>query len=291
MPRLLLDLDRFVEGDLHPAVATGQRLRHQREVLQVVRVLDGLRHAGEAHHVAVERHPLVHQPGLHRCDAVVDGHERVARRATLRSGRPGTGHVARQVGPVVTRAIHQGVPGVPERRDGRQPDGAVLVADVVRFLQYGDALGTGVLDAAVDVGYFQRQVDHPVAVGGLVLGQGGARTGGAGQHEPGRTGAQDVGPVLRLAGLGPGVGLERHPKSEFVVEGGLAGVATGEHRRIQRRDGERVGRLVVVGQADELAQLVLIERALLLGPGEPYGASGAGPRCHRLSHDDLPHLD
>ena len=57
----------------------------------------------------------------------------------------------------------------------RDPDGAVLVGDVVGLLDDGGAHGAGVLDAAVDVGHLQGDVDDAVAVRPVVVEQGAVR--------------------------------------------------------------------------------------------------------------------
>ncbi len=86
--RLLRRDRRLVERELHPVVAAGDHLAHQRRVVGGDVVADELRHVGEAHHLVVEADPLVHPAELDVADAVVDGLE-VALRLPSRTGHRG----------------------------------------------------------------------------------------------------------------------------------------------------------------------------------------------------------
>ena len=75
----------------------------------------------------------------------------------------------RKVGARVARPVDQGVPGLAVGGDRREPDGAIVVGLVVRFVEDRGALAAGMLDALVDVRDFQRQVHDPVAVAVVVV--------------------------------------------------------------------------------------------------------------------------
>ena len=97
--RALLADGRLVERELHPVVAAGDDLAHQRRVLGGDVVADELGHVGEAHDPVVEVHPLVHPAELDVADDVVERLEQPARRALRphdrrvggRRSRAGTG--------------------------------------------------------------------------------------------------------------------------------------------------------------------------------------------------------
>ena len=130
--RLLLRDRRLVERELHPVVAARDDLRHQRGVVGGDVVADELRHVREAHDLVVELHPLVHPAELDVADAVVDGLEEPLRVALAPRHLGGGGDVAGEEGAVVARAVDEGVARLAVRRDGGDPDRAVLVGHVVR---------------------------------------------------------------------------------------------------------------------------------------------------------------
>jgi hypothetical protein len=85
--RLALALGRLVERELHPVVAVGDDLRHQRRVLGGDVVADELGHVGEAHDPVVELDPLVHRAELDVADDVVDRLEQPLRGRAARDRR------------------------------------------------------------------------------------------------------------------------------------------------------------------------------------------------------------
>ena len=72
---LLLGDRRLVERELHPVVAVGDDLGHQRRVVGGDVVADELGHVHEAHDLVVEGDPLVHLAELDVADDVVEGLE------------------------------------------------------------------------------------------------------------------------------------------------------------------------------------------------------------------------
>jgi len=56
-----------------------------------------------------------------------------------------------------------------------------------------------------------------------------------------------------------GVGDQAHAEGDLVEPRGLGGVAGDEHDGIHGPDSERVGRDVVIHEADEPAQLVIVD--------------------------------
>ena len=171
----------LVQRELHPVVAARDHLAHQRGVLGGDVVADELGQVREAHDPVVKRHPLVHVAELHVADHVVEGDER--RACSLRR-RARARHVARQVGAVVARAVHQRVRRVAVGLEGRGAHGAVLVGDVVRLCPAIVAPGlAGVRDALVHVGHFECHVEDAVAVPAVVVRDRAVRADRALDHE------------------------------------------------------------------------------------------------------------
>jgi hypothetical protein len=160
------------------------------------------------------------------------------------------------------------VPRLAVRRDGGDPDRAVLVTDVVRLVQDRGSGGRGVLDALVDVGHLQGEVDHTVTVQPVMIQDRAVRGHAAAEHEPGRPRSQHVLLVVTQPGLRPGVRNEVHPERQLVELGGLGRVADNEDDRVHRGHREGVQSRVVVHQPDELLELVERELGLLLLRGE-----------------------
>ncbi|UMG94252.1 hypothetical protein [Nocardioides sp. TF02-7] len=152
----------------------------------------------------------------------------------------------------------------------------MLVADLVRLLEDGGALGAGVLDAAVDVGHLERDVDDAVAVPGVVPDERALRAHRALDHEPGRPADQHERLMVGVAGLGAGVGHQLHAVGGAEVVGGLDGVADDPDEGVPAGDGERVAAGVVLHQPDQLAELVEVEPGELLGVGQGGGELGHG---------------
>ena len=139
--RLLLRDGRLVERELHPVVAVGDHLAHQRGVVGGDVVADELGHVREAHDPVVEVDPLVHPAELDVADAVVEGLEqplRVRRPAGPRwcrgrRSRAGTGRCSGcrstsvcRVSPYVAIAASRTVPCSSDYvvrldQDGRRP--------------------------------------------------------------------------------------------------------------------------------------------------------------------------
>jgi hypothetical protein len=121
----LLGDGRLVERELHPVVAVGDDLGHQRGVVGGDVVADELGHVHKAHDLVVEGDPLVHLAELDIADDVVEGLEQPL-------GGPGALDVRRDAvtypgtcGPAydhsVDGALDEGVPGLAVGRDGGQP--------------------------------------------------------------------------------------------------------------------------------------------------------------------------
>ncbi len=265
-------------------VAAGHHLRHQRGVVGGDVVADELRHVREAEHLVVERDPLVHPPELDVAHAVVDGLEQPLRvaLASADGGRPGD--VPGQVGAVVLRPVDQRVPRLAVGGDRGHAHGAVVVGDVVRLVEDPRAHRPGVLDALVDVGHLQRQVDHAVAVLAVVVEDRAVGGDAAGEHEPGGAGAQDVGLRVAVTGLRTAVGLEVHAQRQLVERRGLAGVADHEADRVHRGHRERVAAGVVVDQSDQLLELLEGQVGLQLVGGQRATGRGLLGRGACRSH-------
>ncbi len=237
-------------------VSARDHLAHQRRVVGGDVVADELRHVREAHHLVVELHPLVHLADLDVADDVVQRLEQPLRLAlALDPGRLG-GDVAREIGAVVPRPVDQGVPGLAVRRDGGDPDGAVLVGDVLRLAYDARAGLAGLGDAAVDVGDLERDVGDPVTVTAVVVGQLAVGVHGTVDHEPDRARAQHEGLVVAVAVLRTRVGDQVHAPRGLVVVRRLGGVADHEHDRVPAGHGEHVPLLVVLHESDQLLELV-----------------------------------
>ena len=153
------------------------------------------------------------------------------------------------------------------------PDGAVLVGDVLGLLDDRGAHGAGVLDAAVDVGHLQGDVDDAVAVRAVVVEQGAVRGDPALDDEAAGAAPEHERLVVAVAGLGAAVGDQLHPVGGLVVVRGLGGVADHEHQRVPPGHREGVLALVVRHQADELLELVEVEVGVALfgGQGDRVG--------------------
>ena len=197
------------------------------------------------------------------------------------SARAGAGggllHVAGEVGAVVAGPVDQRVHRVAVGGDRRQPDRAMLVADVVGLLEHDRALGGRVRDAAVDVRHRQRDVDDAVAVRPVMVGQRAGRVVGALDDEPRRAGPQHVGVVVPVPGLGTGVGDQLHPERGLQEVDGLDGVADDPDQGVPARHRERVGRRVVLDQADQLLELIEAQ------PGQTFVVVQQRVGIHRRS--------
>ena len=152
------------------------------------------------------------------------------------------GEVGAGVPGAVDHALDEGVPGLAVRRDRGDADRAVLVGDVLGLAEDGRSGRASLLDALVDVGHLERDVDDAVAVRGVVRHQGAVGADGAVDDEPDRAGLQHERLVVAVAVLGPGVGDQLHAPGARVVVRGLGGVADHEARsRPSRSPGRRRG--------------------------------------------------
>ena len=181
--------------------------------------------------------------------------------------------VAGQVDAGVAGAVDEGVTGVAVRRDGADPHGAVLVGDVLGLLDDRGAHGAGVLDAPVDVGHLQGDVDDAVTVLPVVVEQGALRRDPALDDEAAGAAPEHERLVVAVAGLRAAVADQLHPVGGLVVVRGLGGVADDEHQRVPPGHREGVLALVVRHQADELLELVEVEVGVALfgGQGDRVG--------------------
>ena len=180
--------------------------------------------------------------------------------------------------------------GVAVGGDGGQADGAVLVGQVVRFLDDRRALCTGAGDAPVHVGHLQGDVDDAVTVAPVVVQQRARRVDAALEHEPDGTAAQDEGVVVAVAGLRSGVGHQLHAVDRLEEQRGLGGVADRPDHRVPAGDRERVALVVVLDEPDQLAELVQVELGQPLLAGEQRGVVDGhdGPPGHRTTRMHLP---
>ena len=239
-------------------VAVGDHLAHQRRVVGGDVVADELGHVREAHHLVVERRPTRPCGRARRCRRRGRAPGRAA------SARPRAcdtevlaAPVAGQVRAVVAGPVDQRVQGLAVRGDGGDPDGAVLVGEVLAARRTTVAPAwTRLGDAPVDVGHLEGDVDDAVAVPAVVVGQRAVGVDRAVDHEPDRARAQHEGLVVAVAVLRAGVGLQLHPPGRLVVVRGLGRVADDEDDRVPAGDREDVLVLVVLDQADELLELV-----------------------------------
>ena len=254
--RTLLGDGRLVERELHPVVPACDDLAHQRRVVGRDVVADELRHVREAHDLVVELHPLVHVAELDIADDVVQRLEQSLGLAVALDPGRRLRDVAGEVGAVVLRPVDQGVPGLAVRRDGCDPDGAVLVGEVLGLAHDGCAGLDGLGDAPVDVGDLERDVHDTVTVTAVVIGQRAVGVHRAVDHELDRAGAEDEGLVVAVAVLRTRVGDELHPPRGLVVVRGLGGVADDEDDRVPAGHGEHVALGVVLHEADQLLELV-----------------------------------
>ena len=157
----------------------------------------------------------------------------------------------------------------------------VLVADRLGLLEDGGAGAAGLLDAAVDVGHLEGDVDDPVTVGGVVGDERAVRADRTLEHEADRPRLQDERLVVALTVLGAGVGDELHAPGALVVVRCLGGIADDEDERVPPGHREGVLLLVVVDEADELLELLQVQAGLALLLGE---VDVAGRRHGRVSH-------
>ena len=74
--------------------------------------------------------------------------------------------------------------------------------------------------------------------------------------------------MVAVAVLGAGIGDELHAPRALVVVRRLGGVADDEHDGVPPGDGERVVRLVVLHEPDELLELLEVEVGLALLVGQ-----------------------
>ena len=132
---------------------------------------------------------------------------------------------------------------------------------VSRLLQDGGAGAAGLLDAAVDVGHLEGDVDDAVTVLRVVGDERAVGADGALDDEADRAGLQDERLVVADAVLRAGVGDELHAPGALVVVRGLGGVADDEHEGVPAGDRERVLLLVVLDEADELLELLEVQAA------------------------------
>jgi hypothetical protein len=275
---LVLGDRRLVEGELHPVVAVGDDLAHERGVVGGDVVTDELGHVDEAHDPVVEADPLVHPPELDVADDVVERLEEPLRGPVALDEGRARSDVAGQVGPGVADpvdlALDEAVPRVTVGGDRRDRDRPVLVGEGLRLLDDGRSGTAGLGDARLDVGDLEGDVDDTVAVGGVVGDERTVGGDGALDDEHDRPRPQDVGLVVADAVLGAGVGDELHAPHALVVVRGLGRVADDEDDGVPAGDGERVLALVVLDEADELGELLGGESGLLLGRGEVAGHLG-----------------
>jgi hypothetical protein len=104
---------------------------------------------------------------------------------------------------------------LPVGGDRGHPDGAVLVADVVRLLDHPCTLDAGVRDAAVDVRDLQRDVDDSVAVLAVVVQQRALGVNAALDHEPAGPAAQHERLVVPVPFSGPEYATSSMPKADW----------------------------------------------------------------------------
>ena len=177
--------------------------------------------------------------------------------------------VTGQVRTVVTRAVDEGVPRVAIGRDRCDTHRAVLVAEVVRFVDNRCADLARMRHAPVDIGDLERDVADAVAVLGQAREQGAVGLHRAVEHEPRRAADEDEGVMIAQPGGRAGIGHELHAVDQLEVRRRLRRVADRPHQGIPAGDRERVVAGVVVDEADELPQLrrAQIREPFLVGEG------------------------
>src|SRR5690625_2039603 len=90
--------------------------------------------------------------------------------------------------------------------DGTDANGAIVVADIVRFFQDRGALGPRVCDTRVDAGYFQGNIDDAIAVSAMMIEDGTVRIDAAFKDEAHGAGPQHICDVIAVTGLRAAVG-------------------------------------------------------------------------------------
>ena len=119
--------------------------------------------------------------------------------------------------------------------------------------------GPGLRDASVDIGYLEGDVDDPVTVDVLVRDDGTCRVHATLDHESDRTALQHERVVIAIARGGSRVSDEFHSEGGLKEFRGLSGIADRPDQRVPAGHRERVGRVVVLDQTDQLPELIDIE--------------------------------
>ena len=147
-----------------------------------------------------------------------------------------------------------------------------LTNPVAHLVGLGEDRGPRALrlrDADVHVRDLQANVDHAVAVLGVMRDQRAVGRNGALDDEPDGPGTQDERLVVPVAGLRPRVGDEFHTPHRLVVVRRHRRVADDKDDRVPAGDRERIGAGVVVDQTHQLLELAQVQTrlGLLLGQG------------------------
>ena len=227
----------LVDGELDVAVAVGHDLRHERGVFGGDVVVVEVLVEAEAHDVAVEVDPLVHGVPADVADDVVDVEEADGAGDVVFFD----GLVAGEEGAGVVGAVDEGVDGVAVGGDAGGGDAAVGVGEVGGLLDAAGAAAGGFEPGLAGVVDPEGDGVDTVAVLVDVAGDLGVGAEGGGEDEADLALLEDVAGAVALAGLGAGVGDERHAEGGAVEVGGLTGVADVELDVVGALEGEKVG--------------------------------------------------
>ena len=157
------------------------------------------------------------------------------------------GLVAGEEGAGVVGAVDEGVDGVAVGGDAGGGDAAVGVGEFFGLLDAAGAAAGGFEPGLAGVVDPEGDGVDAVAVLVDVAGDVGVGAEGGGEDEADFALLEDVAGAVALAGLGAGVGDERHAKGGSVEVGGLAGVADVELDVVGAFEGEEVGGLGLGG--------------------------------------------
>ena len=153
----------------------------------------------------------------------------------------GDGLVAGEEGASVVAAVDEGVDGVAVGGDAGGGDAAVGVGEVGRGLNAAGAAAGGFEPGLAGVVDPEGDGMDTVAVLVDVAGDLGVGAEGGGKNEADFALLEDVAGTIPLAGLGAGVGDERHAKGSAVEVSGLTGVADVELDVVGALEGQEVG--------------------------------------------------
>ena len=231
-------LGGLVDGELDVAVAVGHDLGHEGGVFGGDVVVVEVLVEGEAHDVGVEVDPLVHGVPAHVADDVVD----VQQADRAGDGVVRDGLVAGEEGAGVVGAVDEGVDGVAVGGDAGGGDAAVVVGELGGLLDAACSAAGGLEPGLAGVVDPEGDGADAVAVLVDVAGDVGVGAEGCGEDEADFALLEDVAGAVALAGLGTGVGDQRHAECGAVEVGCLTGIAYEKLDVVGAFEGEEVWR-------------------------------------------------